>query len=63
MEPVKLEAEVDTAEISSRERESEMSLDDILSADSEGSKLHLDGFSDEVGQQRKEVSGYAIKLS
>ena len=34
----------------------EMSLDDILSADSEGSKLHLDGFNDDIGQQKKEVS-------
>jgi len=33
-----------------------MSLDDILSADSKGSKLHLDGFNDDIGQQKKEVS-------
>lgn len=56
-----LEAEVDATEVSSKAHESGMSLDDILSDDSEGSKLHLDGFSAEVGQQQKEVSGYVIK--
>ncbi|XP_061374001.1 DExH-box ATP-dependent RNA helicase DExH11 isoform X2 [Gastrolobium bilobum] len=50
-----LEAEVDTTEVSSKAHESEMSLDDILLADSKGLKLHLDGFSDEVGQQQKEA--------
>ncbi|KAK7301822.1 hypothetical protein RJT34_12698 [Clitoria ternatea] len=53
------EAEVDMIEVSSKlsskAHESEMSLDDILSADSEGSKLHLDGFSNEIGQQKKEA--------
>jgi len=56
VETITLEAEVGTTEVSSRAHESEMSLDDILSADSEGSKLHLDGFNDEIGQQKKEVS-------
>ncbi|KAL2568339.1 hypothetical protein AAZV13_18G062500 [Glycine max] len=55
VETITLEAEVGTTEVSSRAHESEMSLDDILSADSEGSKLHLDGFNDEIGQQKKEA--------
>lgn len=58
-----MEAEVDTTEVSSKASESGISLDDILSADPEGSKLHLDGFSDEVGQQPKLVSDYATLLS
>ncbi|XP_027335090.1 DExH-box ATP-dependent RNA helicase DExH11 isoform X2 [Abrus precatorius] len=53
VETVILEAEVDTTEVSSKAHGSEMSLDDILSADSEGSKLHLDGFSD--GQQKQKA--------
>ncbi|KAL2332921.1 hypothetical protein Fmac_014134 [Flemingia macrophylla] len=55
VETVMLEAEVGSSEVSSKARESEMSLDDILSSDSEGSKLHLDGFSNEIGQQKKEA--------
>lgn len=55
--------ELDTPELSIKASESEMSLDDILSADSEGARLHLGGFSEEVGQQQKEVSGFAMKLS
>jgi len=62
-ETVTLEAEVDTIEVSSKASESAMSLDDILSADSEGSKLHLEGLSDEVGQKQKLVSGYATMLN
>lgn len=60
VETVKLEAEVDLTELSGKTRESEMSLDDILSADSEGSKLNLDGFSDGIGRQQKVVSGYGL---
>lgn len=52
-ETVTLEAEVDTTEVSSKASESAMSLDDILSADSEGSQLHLEGLSDVVGQKQK----------
>nr|KYP60167.1 Helicase SKI2W [Cajanus cajan] len=55
VETVILEAEVGTVEVSSKAPESELSLDDILSANSEGSKLHLDGFSDEIGQQKREA--------
>ncbi|TKY47117.1 ATP-dependent RNA helicase SKI2 [Spatholobus suberectus] len=55
VETVILEAEVGPTEVSSKAHESEMSLDYILSADSEGSKLDLDGFSVEVGQQKKEA--------
>ncbi|KAK7305341.1 hypothetical protein VNO77_43246 [Canavalia gladiata] len=55
VETVMLEAEVDTAKISSKAHESEMSLDDILSAVSEGPKLHLDGFGDEIGLQKKKA--------
>jgi hypothetical protein len=63
-ETVTLEAEVDTTEVSSKASESAMSLDDILSADSEGSQqLHLEGLSDVVGQKQKLVSGYAMMLS
>lgn len=62
MESVILEAEVGTSEVSSKAHNSEMPLDDILSADSEGSILHLDGFTDEIGQQKKEVSGYGLNL-
>ena len=61
MKTFTVEAEVDTTQVSSKAHENEISLDDILSADSEGSKVHLDGSSDEVGQQR--VSGYVLKLS
>lgn len=60
MESVILEAEVGTTEVSSKPHDSEMSLDDILSVDSEGPELHLDGFSDEIEQMKKEVSGYGL---
>ncbi|CAJ1960297.1 unnamed protein product [Sphenostylis stenocarpa] len=55
MESVILEAEVGTTEVSSKPHDSEVSFDDILSVDSEGPKLHLDGFIDEIGQQKKEA--------
>jgi len=60
VEAVTLEAEVGTTEVSSKLHDSEISLDDILSVDSEGLKLHLDGFSDEIELQKKEVSGYGL---
>lgn len=60
MESVILETEVGTTEVSSKPHDSEMSLDDILLVDSDGPKLHLDGFSDEIEQQKKEVSGYGL---
>lgn len=63
VETVTLEAEVDTTEVFSKASESGMSLDDILSVDSEGSKLHLEGFSGEVGHKKKLVSGYATSMS
>lgn len=50
-----LEAEVDRAEVSSSMHENEFSLDEILSTESEGSKPHLDEFSDGGGQRQKEV--------
>ncbi|KAE9591144.1 hypothetical protein Lal_00039818 [Lupinus albus] len=53
VEIVKLEANVDTTEVSGKTRESEMSLDDILLFDSGGPKLNLEGFIDGVGQQKK----------
>jgi antiviral helicase SKI2 len=62
-ETVTLETEVDTTEASNKASENAISLDDILSGDSEGPKLHLEGFSDEVGQKKKLVSGYATMLS
>ncbi|XP_014518438.1 DExH-box ATP-dependent RNA helicase DExH11 isoform X1 [Vigna radiata var. radiata] len=55
VESVILEAEVGTTEVSSKPHDSEMSLDDILSVDSEGPELHLDGFSDEIEQMKKEA--------
>ncbi|KAK7333272.1 hypothetical protein VNO80_30037 [Phaseolus coccineus] len=55
VEAVILEAEVGTTEVSSKLPDSEISLDDILSVDSEGLKLHLDGFSDEIELQKKEA--------
>ncbi|BAT88395.1 hypothetical protein VIGAN_05187500 [Vigna angularis var. angularis] len=55
VESVILEAEVGTAEVSSKPHDSETSLDDILSVDSEGPELHLDGFSDEIEQMKKEA--------
>ncbi|RDY00043.1 DExH-box ATP-dependent RNA helicase DExH11, partial [Mucuna pruriens] len=55
VETVILEAEAGTTEVSSEAHKSEMSIDDIFSADSEGPKLHLDGFNNEIGQKKKEV--------
>ncbi|QCD78043.1 antiviral helicase SKI2 [Vigna unguiculata] len=55
VESVILETEVGTTEVSSKPHDSEMSLDDILLVDSDGPKLHLDGFSDEIEQQKKEA--------
>ncbi|KAI4305143.1 hypothetical protein L6164_028529 [Bauhinia variegata] len=51
----KLEAEVDKAEVSKNLNENEFSLDEILSTESEGPKLHLDGFSEGGRQQQKEA--------
>ncbi|XP_020972282.1 DExH-box ATP-dependent RNA helicase DExH11 isoform X3 [Arachis ipaensis] len=51
-ETVTLEIEAGTAEEFSQAHDNEISLDDILSADSVESKLHLDGFGNEVGQQK-----------
>ncbi|KAL1370055.1 hypothetical protein AAHE18_01G032100 [Arachis hypogaea] len=51
-ETVTLEIEAGTAEEFSQAHDNEISLDDILSADSVESKLHLDGFRNEVGQQK-----------
>lgn len=56
MESVIEEVEVDKVEVSSSMHGNEFSLDEILSTESEVSKLHLDESSDGGGLSQKEAS-------
>ncbi|KAJ7959741.1 DExH-box ATP-dependent RNA helicase [Quillaja saponaria] len=66
MEPIKLEAEVIKEEVSSSAHEHQLSLDEILSVESGGSRLNLDGLIDGGGPQHKEawaISGVSERIA